>query len=112
MGKHIHGQLCLADGRLGVVAADVVELDPIVVEVVEDGQAELVAFTIVRLRNATSAMMIIVCVVCIIKYFLSSTLKCTSLPSLLGSQARHVWNDSTRIVCVVCVFIVIYFKTN
>ena len=70
MGKHIHGQLCLADGRLGVVAADVVELDPIVVEVVEDGQAEFVAFTIVRLRNATSAMMIIVCVVFIIKIFL------------------------------------------
>ena len=56
MGKHIHGQLCLADGRLGVVAADVVELDPVVVEVVEDGQAEFVSFAIVRLRNATSGM--------------------------------------------------------
>ena len=39
-----------------MVAADVVELDAVVVEVVEDGQAELVAFTVVRLGNSATEM--------------------------------------------------------
>ncbi len=46
--------LCLADGGLEMVAADVVELDAVVVEVVEDGQAELIALTVVRLWNSTT----------------------------------------------------------
>jgi len=37
-----------------VVAADVVEPDTIVVEVVEDGQAELVSLAVVRLGNSTA----------------------------------------------------------
>ncbi len=37
-----------------MVAADVVELDSVVVEVVEDGQAELVALAVVGLRNAAA----------------------------------------------------------
>ena len=37
-----------------MVAADVVELDAVVVEVVEDGQAELVALTVVGLGNSTT----------------------------------------------------------
>jgi hypothetical protein len=46
--------LCLADGWLEMVTADIVELDSVVVEVVEDGQAELVALTIVGLWNSTT----------------------------------------------------------
>ena len=42
----------LADGGLGVVAGYVVELDAVVVEVVEDGQAELVALAVVGLGAA------------------------------------------------------------
>ena len=38
-----------------VVAADVVELDTIVVEVVEDTQAELVTLSVVGLGNSTAA---------------------------------------------------------
>ena len=41
--------LGLADDGLGVVAGDVMELDPVAVEVVEDGQAELVALAVVGL---------------------------------------------------------------
>jgi hypothetical protein len=37
-----------------MVAADVVEPDAVVVEVVEHGQAKLVSFTVVRLRKAIS----------------------------------------------------------
>jgi hypothetical protein len=37
-----------------MVAADVVELDSIVVEVVEDGKAELVALAVVGLGNAAA----------------------------------------------------------
>jgi hypothetical protein len=37
-----------------MVTADIVELDSVVVEVVEDGQAELVALTIVGLWNSTT----------------------------------------------------------
>jgi hypothetical protein len=37
-----------------VVAADVVQLDAVVVEIVQDAQAELVALAVVRLRNATA----------------------------------------------------------
>jgi hypothetical protein len=47
--------LSFADDRLGVVAADVVELDAVVVEVVQDAQAELVALAVVRLGNAAAA---------------------------------------------------------
>ena len=43
--------LALADDRLSVVAGDVVELDTIVVEVVEDGKAVLVALSVVGLRS-------------------------------------------------------------
>jgi len=50
----IFPSLCLADGGLEVVAADVVELDAVVVEVVEDGQAELIALAVVRLWNSTT----------------------------------------------------------
>ena len=35
-----------------MVAADVVQLDPVVVEVVQDAQAELVTLAVVRLRNS------------------------------------------------------------
>ena len=41
----------LADDGLLVVAGDVVPLDAVVVEVVEHGQAELVALAVVRLGN-------------------------------------------------------------
>ena len=37
-----------------MVAADVVELDSVVVEVVEDGQAELIALAVVGLGNAAT----------------------------------------------------------
>jgi hypothetical protein len=37
-----------------VVAADVVELDSVVVEVVEDGQAELIALAVVGLGNTAA----------------------------------------------------------
>jgi hypothetical protein len=37
-----------------MVAADVVELDSVVVEVVEDGKAELIALAVVGLGNATA----------------------------------------------------------
>jgi len=40
------------DGWLGVVAGDVVEPDTVVVEVVEDGQAELITLAVVRLGTA------------------------------------------------------------
>ena len=46
--------LSLANGWLDVVAADVVELDSVVVEVVEDGQAEFVALAVVGLRNTAA----------------------------------------------------------
>ena len=39
-----------------MVAADVVELDAVVVEVVEHGQAELVALAVVRLGNWAAEM--------------------------------------------------------
>lgn len=39
---------------LDVVAADVVELDSVLVEVVQDAQAELVALSVVRLGNSTA----------------------------------------------------------
>jgi len=42
-------ELTLADDRLSVVAGHVVELDTIVVEVVEDGEAVLVALSVVGL---------------------------------------------------------------
>jgi hypothetical protein len=51
----IRDRSCFADGWLDVVAADVVQLDAVVVEVVQDGQAELVTLAIVRLWNAASA---------------------------------------------------------
>ena len=41
----------LADVRLGVVAGDVVPLDAVGVEVVQDGQADLVAVSVVRLGS-------------------------------------------------------------
>ena len=47
--------LSLANGWLDVVAADVVELDSVVVEVVEDGQAEFVALAVVGLPLAGAA---------------------------------------------------------
>ncbi len=40
------------DGWLGMVAGNVVEPDAVVVEVVEDGQAELVTLAVVRLGTA------------------------------------------------------------
>jgi hypothetical protein len=42
------------DDVLDVVAADVVELDSVLVEVVQDAQAELVALSVVRLGNSTA----------------------------------------------------------
>jgi hypothetical protein len=39
------------------VAADVVQLDAVVVEVVQDAQAELVALAVVRLGNAATRKM-------------------------------------------------------
>ena len=42
----------LADDGLPVAAGHVVELDPVVVEVVQDGQTDLVALPIVRLGPA------------------------------------------------------------
>ncbi len=42
------------DGWLGVVAGNVMEPDAVVVEVVEDGQAELIALAVVRLWNSTT----------------------------------------------------------
>lgn len=46
--------LTLADDGLGVVARDVVEHDAIVVEVVQDRDAELVAFAVIRLGSVGS----------------------------------------------------------
>ena len=46
--------LGLTNGRLGVVTADIVELDSVIVEVVEDGQAELISLTVVGLGNTTT----------------------------------------------------------
>jgi hypothetical protein len=48
-----HG-LGFTDGGLEMVATDVVELDAVVVEVVEDGQAELVTLAVIRLRNSAT----------------------------------------------------------
>jgi hypothetical protein len=39
-----------------MVATDIVELDSILVEVVEDGQTELISFTVVRLGTAKTTM--------------------------------------------------------
>ena len=47
--------LGLADGGFAVVARDVVEPDPVVVEVVQDRQAALVPLPVVRLRPLGSA---------------------------------------------------------
>merc|ERR1719444_485207 len=44
------GGLSLADDRFSVVAGDIVVLDSVVVEIVEDGKAKLVALPVVRLR--------------------------------------------------------------
>ncbi len=44
----------LANDRFEMVAADVVEPDSVVVEVVEHSQTKLVSFTVVRLRKAIS----------------------------------------------------------
>ncbi len=46
--------LGLADDWLPVVAGDVVELDPVLVEVVEDAQAPLVPLPVVWLRATSS----------------------------------------------------------
>ena len=48
----------LANDRFEMVAADVVEPDSVVVEVVEHGQTKLVSFTVVRLRKAISKTII------------------------------------------------------
>jgi len=45
----------LADDGLGVVAGDIVELDSVIVEVVEDSQARLITFSVVRLSSASSS---------------------------------------------------------
>ena len=42
----------LTDGWLHVVAADIVEPNAVVVEVIEDGQAELISLTVVRLGQS------------------------------------------------------------
>jgi len=47
--------LRLADDGLAVVAGHVVELDPVVVEVVEDGEAVLVTITVVGLGTSCSS---------------------------------------------------------
>ena len=44
----------LADDGLGVVAGDIVELDSVIVEVVEDSEAGLITFSVVRLSSASS----------------------------------------------------------
>ena len=44
----------LADDGLPVVTADVVEPDPVVVEVVEDSNTELVSFSVVRLSPSSA----------------------------------------------------------
>ena len=46
--------LRLTDDGLAVVAGHVVELDPVVVEVVEDGEAVLVTITVVGLGTSCS----------------------------------------------------------
>jgi len=48
------GELSLADDGFSVVAGDIVVLDTIVVEIVEDGQTELVAFSVVGLGSVGS----------------------------------------------------------
>jgi hypothetical protein len=48
----------LANDWFEMVAADVVEPDSVVVEVVEHGQTKLVSFTVVRLRKAISKTII------------------------------------------------------
>ena len=50
----------LANGGLLVVAGDVVPLDVVVVEVVEHGQAALVALAVVRLRSVVSDQSLII----------------------------------------------------
>jgi len=47
--------LGLADGGFAVVARDVVEPDPVIVEIVQHRQAALVALSVVRLRPLGSA---------------------------------------------------------
>ena len=47
--------LSFAKDWLGVVAADVVKLDTVVVEVVEDTQAELITLTVIGLGSSTAA---------------------------------------------------------
>jgi len=45
----------LADDRLAVAAGHIVEAHTVVVEVVEDGQAALIALTVVRLSHSVAA---------------------------------------------------------
>ena len=47
-------QLGFTDSWFGMVATDIVELDSIIVEVVEDGQTELISLTVVGLGNTTT----------------------------------------------------------
>ena len=68
----------LADDRLEVVAADVVEPDAVVVEVVEDGQTKLVALTIVRLRKAVSE---------------ANKLSCFIRNNFFGSFVSSLWHN-------------------
>jgi len=54
-GRGCGACLGLTDDRFPVMARDVVELDTVVVEVVEDGQAPLVALAVVRLGTVSTA---------------------------------------------------------
>ena len=63
----------LANDWFEMVAADVVEPDSVVVEVVEHGQTKLVSFTVVRLRKAISETIINVNFV--IRHFKNELLK-------------------------------------
>jgi hypothetical protein len=49
-------KLSFANGGLGVMAGNVVELDTVIVEVVENSQAKLITFTVIGLGNATSVL--------------------------------------------------------
>ena len=50
----------LADDGFPVVAGDVVEPHPVVVEVVENSNTEFIAFSVVRLSSSSSEIMMVI----------------------------------------------------
>ena len=54
MHQSLSKRLGFTDGWLGVMTADIMELDSVIVEVVQDSQTEFIALTVVRLGNTTT----------------------------------------------------------